>query len=335
MPALQSLRFLCVMFVLLHHAYPCTSDAAGHAAMVLCEGSVAFFFVLSGYVLSMLYGKRLQDGTTNWFSFMGRRLRKLYPLHVLCLALYVLTFIRHLPMLDPLTLLASILLIQSWIPVHDIYYGGNAVAWFLSSLLFCYALFPILYRLLFCDRKRTRIIAMLVGVLLYGILLAFNGDAEAYVYVAPYARVADFAVGIAMARWMTAQSVCTLRTTCKYKALSFLLIVCTMLVYPHVPESVRVCSIYWPACLVLLRCYGVPSPTDERPGKHRRVLRWLGDLSFPFYMVHIIAMNGLMNAYEHLFSGTMPLALTLVATTIASLIFAYAYQCFIVNIHKS
>lgn len=334
MPALQSLRFLCVMFVLLHHAYPCTSDVAGHTAMVLTEGSVAFFFVLSGYVLSMSYGKRFQDGTTNWRAFMGSRLRKLYPLHVFCLILYVLTIIRHLSMLDPLTLFSSLFLVQSWVPIHDVYYGGNAVAWFLSSLLFCYALFPFLYRLLFCGNRRARSIVMLVGVLLYGLLLVLCTDVEAYVYVAPYARVADFAVGIAMARWMTSQSACTLRTTYTYKILALLFIVCTIIAYPNVPASVRVCSIYWPTCLALIRVYGVPSPIDEHPCFFRRALRWMGNLSFPFYMIHILAMNGLMNAYEHLFHTTMSLAFTLMATTIASLTFAYVYQCLIANKHK-
>lgn len=333
MPPLQSLRFLCVLFVLLHHAYPDTTNAVGHMAMVLCEGSVAFFFVLSGYVLSMSYGNRLRKGTTSWTSFMGSRLRKLYPLHFLCLSLFVFSFIRHLPALDPMTLLASLLLIQSWVPIHDVYFGGNAVAWFLSSLLLSYALFPMLYRVLFCGKRTMRIAFITLGVISYGALLLFNTDAEAYVYVAPYARLADFTVGMGMARWASTTRCERMVTWSKVTAL--LLIATVVVVYPYVPESMRVCSIYWPACLALLYGYGLPSPTGEQPNVVRRTLRRLGNLSFPFYMIHLIALNSVNNVYEHLFPGTTPLPVTLVATILVSLIFAYVYHSYIAKFHKS
>ena len=334
LPALQSLRFLCVMFVLLHHAYPDTTSAAGHTAMVLCEGSVAFFFILSGYVHCLAYGNGIQRGTTGWTTFMRRRLQRLYPLHALCLALYVLSYIRHLPELDASTLVASLLLVQSWIPIHDVYYGGNAVAWFLSSLLLCCALFPLLYRALFCGGRTVRIILAVGGTILYGALLWYNTDAEAYVYVAPYARLADFAVGMGMARWMTHVGVRSEWQAMAGKAVAFVLIALVVVVYRAVPESLRVCSIYWPACLALLYGYALPSPTDEQPNIVRRTLRRLGDLSFPFYMIHIIALHGVNNVYEHLFHDTTPLPVTLAGTVLVALVFAYVYHSFTVKSHK-
>lgn len=323
MPALQSLRFLFVMAVLLSHLQYDSTTPTGHTYPFLGEGSVAFFFMLSGYVLSFSWGKRLEEGGALWSTFMRSRIRKVYPLHVICLGLYVLTLIRHLDLLEPRVLIASLFLVQSWIPDHAYYYGGNAVAWYLSTLLLCYALFPWFYKLLFRSKRRTLFLASTFGAMMYGALLLFNSDAEAYVYVAPYSRLADFALGIIMARHMA--------TSYKpvgwgSKVVALLLWGIAVILCRRVPEAVGVCCIYWPACLALIRCYGVRKVADEQPAAWRKALRQLGNLSFPFYMIHIIVLSIVCNIYEHLFHTPTPVLLAFLLTMGGSLLFAKLYQ---------
>lgn len=331
MPALQSLRFLCIVFVMLNHVGYDETTFVGRIPLTLCEASVAFFFMLSGYVLTRSYGERLQQGSVTWTAFMRSRLRKLYPLHAICLALFLLLIVRHLDVLDFRALLANLLLVQSWIPVHDIYYSCNGVSWYLSALVFCYALFPHLHRWLSGGSARRVLCTCIVALLLYALLLLFNTDAEAFVYVAPYSRIFDFALGILMARFMAGRQVPTRPLRCGVLALALLLMLAIMVGYQSLPASVRQCSIYWPVCLAMLFAYGVPAPAQEQPNAVRRTLRRLGQLSYPFYMVHVLVLWAVTNAYQHVFPAPMSYVQAALATFIGSLTLAYAYNYFITS----
>ena len=103
---LQSLRFIFVMMIFMSHfSYHGMSafDAGG-------DCGVAFFFMLSGFACSLGYGQQLREGTFCYSHFIRRRLRKLYPLHLLCLLACVL--VSHLPL--NLKVLLNLLLLQSW-----------------------------------------------------------------------------------------------------------------------------------------------------------------------------------------------------------------------------
>ena len=135
---LQSLRFVFVMMIFMSHfAYRGFTpfDAGG-------DCGVAFFFLLSGFTMSMGYGRSIADGSFRFSRYLKRRLLKVYPLHLLCLFLFLALF---RPTLDG-TLPINALLLQSWIPDSAYYFSYNGVSWFLSSLLFSYLLFPIAYR---------------------------------------------------------------------------------------------------------------------------------------------------------------------------------------------
>ena len=135
---LQSLRFVFVMLVFLSHfAYRDiqTLDAGG-------DCGVAFFFLLSGFVLSLGYGRKIDDGSFCYRGFLKRRFLKLYPLHILCLIFF---FVVSKASLD-WPILLNVLLLQAWIPNPDYYFSCNSVSWFLSCLFFCYFLFPFAYK---------------------------------------------------------------------------------------------------------------------------------------------------------------------------------------------
>ena len=115
---LQSLRFIFVMLIFLSHfAYRDIRalDAGG-------DCGVAFFFLLSGFACSLGYGRQLRDGTFRYGHFLWRRLRKLYPLHLLCLLAWVL--LGHSPL--NLKVLLNLLLLQSWVPDAGWYFSCNS-----------------------------------------------------------------------------------------------------------------------------------------------------------------------------------------------------------------
>ena len=79
--ALASWRFIFALMIFMHHFY------MGNQSL-FSEGylGVFFFFILSGFVLSYRYG----NNSTTWGRFILKRISKLYPMHILCLCLFLL-----------------------------------------------------------------------------------------------------------------------------------------------------------------------------------------------------------------------------------------------------
>lgn len=123
------------------------------------ECGVAFFFITSGFVCSMSYSKRPEKDTS------------------------------------PLALAANLLLIQSWIPDPAYHFGMNGTSWFLSSLLFCYLSFPLLYPVGMKSGKK-QLIAIMSCILAVYCSFAHLVTEQYLLYVFPPARLIDFFIGI-------------------------------------------------------------------------------------------------------------------------------------------
>ena len=85
--ALDSWRGIAALAVVAFHVQ--VNGLAFSSTIVGNAGAaVDFFFVLSGFVISAAYGSRLAGGFS-LARFMTLRLGRVYPLHLLVLALYV------------------------------------------------------------------------------------------------------------------------------------------------------------------------------------------------------------------------------------------------------
>jgi peptidoglycan/LPS O-acetylase OafA/YrhL len=86
--ALDALRGVCALLVVLFHIpiYHALRDVGAFANLQFC---VDMFFALSGFVLCHAYGQRLNDGADG-VRFMAMRFARLWPLHIVMLALFVL-----------------------------------------------------------------------------------------------------------------------------------------------------------------------------------------------------------------------------------------------------
>ena len=79
---LQSLRFIFIMLIVFSHIIGKSFDFGG-------ECGVSFFFMLSGFVLSLAYGRKVEERQFSTRSFVLRQLLKFYPLHILMLMAFV------------------------------------------------------------------------------------------------------------------------------------------------------------------------------------------------------------------------------------------------------
>lgn len=81
---LNSLRFILILMIVISHStLPISQDLINY----LGEFPVAIFFVISGFVLSLSKGEKLQKEVLGNRFFFLSRIIKFYPLHILILAI--------------------------------------------------------------------------------------------------------------------------------------------------------------------------------------------------------------------------------------------------------
>lgn len=298
---LQSLRFVFVMLIFLSHfAYKDIRafDAGG-------DCGVAFFFILSGFVLSIGYGEQIRKGLFDYRLFLKRRLLKSYPLHIFCLLFFLIV---SRSTIDGKVALNALLL-QSWVPDAEYYFSCNSVSWFLSSLLFCYLLFPWTYRWV----SSVMTLAVLVVCLLVYVVTPYE-RVNAILYVNPLVRFVDFYLGMVLARYFLRWHGC--------RGAEWLLVVGLLIVlaiYPMMDEKWRNAPLYW---LVLIPLIGVFA---QQRGWLSRVLQakpmlFLGSLSLPLYLTHQMLTNILTNHLPEMSAVSMLAICVLVTLTVSWMI---------------
>ena len=160
---------------------------------------VTFFFISSAFLLSMRHPfERLQ--ARNYCKFVLAHAMRLYPLHWLALAaLIAITLLFHTSTVDWTAAGLSALLVQAWSPVHDIHYGLNPGAWYLSALLFCYAIYPFVSHWIGKWKLWAQgVLIAVLAVVLARILVPLDIPGREAVFVNPLSHVLDVVVGVAL-----------------------------------------------------------------------------------------------------------------------------------------
>ena len=296
-----------MMIFMSHFHYPDVPifDAGG-------DCGVAFFFLLSGFVLSMGYGKKIDDKTFSFNRYFKRRLFKIFPLHLLCLVIFLIVF---RPSIDH-RLLLNVLLLQSWVPDGDYYFSYNAVSWFLSCLLFSYVVFPFAYR---HANKRTLLVVLGCSIAAY-VLIPYS-KVNALLYVSPLIRFVDFFLGIMLYKVFSSRKGDL--TNASFVELSLVvLLVMALIAYPYTDEKLRNAPLYWlvllPIIYVFTQQQGVVSRCLQWQG-----LQWLGALSMPIFMTHPIVIHTMFH-----FFPSLPYAVLLAACFTITVALSWAIDHF-------
>ncbi len=286
---LQSLRFIFVMMIFMSHfAYRDIQafDAGG-------DCGVAFFFMLSGFVVSLGYGRQVREGSFRYGNFLSRRIWKLYPLHLLCLAFFLLVSGSAIDF----SVVMNALLLQSWVPDPTVYFSCNGVSWFLSSLFFCYVIFPLAYR---C----VSIYGLGVVMALYAIVcfLTPYDKVNAILYVNPLLRFVDFYIGMVLCKLY--EKGYNISHAGMLETFLVVVLLVSLAIYPVVDAKFRNAPMYWlvlvPLILVFAKGQGIVSSFLRR-----RPMLMLASLSMPVYMVHQMTIGILLHRLPELPSVVM------------------------------
>ncbi len=332
---LETARFLFIILIFLSH---CVTESNRSPFDFGGESGVAFFFVLSGFVLSLGYGKRVAEGSFNARKFFITRLARLYPLHLL-------TMIATLALDSRLgitysfgQIMAHVFLVQTW-TASSFYIGAlNGVSWFLCDILFFYAIFALLYRWLMRCRVSGLCLFGVVLVVLYVplALQVHDDDVNWTLYGYPLLRVIDFSLGIVLCRfWLSQRSQRIAARVERLSAgratvlemLAVAAVVGAWALYVGMPKSLRCASLFWPVMTFVTYVLAV---ADRGRGLLSRLMRLpllmrLGGLSFEIYLVHLIMMRVCFHFLHMVYSGVGE-AQVFVAAFFASVAAAWALE---------
>lgn len=277
----QGLRALVAIAVVAQHV----TAAPGYLEQSNNAG-ISLLFVMSGF---LLWSHRPAPGG----RFFLDRLARLAPLNILGVVLAVLLALGNLPYVLPRAAV-DLLMLQSWIPVRSWYYSCDPVAWFLSSILLCYALFPALSRILHAGARRFALVWLAAATAYTSVVALLAGDSQslqAFVYVAPYSRVFDFALGMIAGMWSSESGERRAESREGKNRWGGQLVVMVVWVVAfvasvHVPEVLFLASWwYLPGALLLITLAGDRGPVATLLSV--KPLVWLGDISFGVFMLHI------------------------------------------------
>ena len=137
---LVSLRFFAVMLIVIHHLRYLFIPNLLHNENFGTLG-VAFFLILSGFVISLNYTRFTCIRES--LNFLWNRIVRIYPLHLIAFFVCLTIFLfRGFPVAMS-TAIINISLLQSYFPSKEIYFSFNSLSWMLSTLFFFYIVFAV------------------------------------------------------------------------------------------------------------------------------------------------------------------------------------------------
>ena len=340
--SLTGIRFYAALVVFLYHApqlvLGMSSMGEGNVLFNGGDLGVAFFFVLSGFILTYNYAETFRDGVSGsaYRRFVWNRLTKIYPVHLLTLLL-VLPIAIYSPQfpLDWRAVPLHVTLLQCFWPSANPPFSDylNRPSWSISCEWFFYLIGPLAMFGALGNRRRWVPVVVSVGYVLgLGVFLwQSESDSVRLYFVSRFApsRFVEFLAGIFVARVFLASSVNLLGPRSIWMQAGGVALLLGGLVYaPHAPwPFLGGGLLYLPGSVLLILglAYGrgLLSAHLSRPA-----LKHLGTASFSLYLVHqplLRAARGVCLFFGWAISswlgfGVVLLSMFVVAQTAASLI---------------
>lgn len=338
-PSLDSLRVLFMAVIFLHHMelYP---NGGGIA--------VSFFFVLSGFALTIGYKDRVLQSNFSYRKYAKKRLFKLVPIHwVMLIVSLILCGIGWMyTEFSWAKLLTNILLLQSFIPDQDLYFAYNSPSWYLCNTVFFSLLFPFILRGI-CKSNMIQKISLLAAIVAVYVSLFLFLPKDYYhsiLYVNPLVRLIDFIIGIYCGLFFLAYKERETNEETTFKPATIACMVCLLvaflisILHPENGSVFYLIRLYWLLIAPFILLFSIGTMTDtyvrlvsKSGGGIFCVVRWLrgfGKYSFAFYMIHYPCIRAVGPFCRYL---RLNATLTTIATFFVVIIAAVIIQNYIIE----
>lgn len=286
---LTSWRGLFVLSVVLMHS-------GIHAADQLSWAAVDFFFIASGFLMSMRHPTA--DGTSTAAACGQSALRlarRVYPIHWLALVIVIAAFIRDGRALPMPALAANALLVQSWVPVRDVFLSFNKPSWFLATLLALHAAYPVLRRMmdLLGHKGQAGLITAYAATLAVTLWLCDQPTRD-WLHAFPPTRAGDFLLGMAVHdiwqdhRWRRAAAALGANTLELAAVATLVAFVAADRLSGDTLVAWNSNLLFWPPVAAVVLASATANGHEGVVGRVLlwRPFTWLGSISLEMYMMH-------------------------------------------------
>lgn len=337
----SGLRFLFVVCLIFHH-FDMFNDLNlpgwDRVMKLFSEGyfSVNFFFILSGFSVEHGYGNRMRSGLVSKKDFMVGRLAHLWPTYLLCLfaALFIYNgWSGALTNLRGCDFWTHFFMLQSWIPDSVRVFGFNGVAWSVSTELFFYAVFVLLFDM---DTKRRNYLTVGIWavILLNVTVVGINSPTSSWLYyINPTFRLGDFLLGIWLHDMYQRK-----RGKISFARATYIEIGSCVLLAVAVALLAGGFNLGWEwrwqvwytvPCALLIYTFSFDAGFISKI-LAAKVFQFLGKISYPLYLIHQLCLwwvkqrlNGYINSWQAaLLAGSCGLVLSVVVAIAVEFLFA-------------
>ena len=296
---LTGLRFFAALLVFASHLNWSNSHSVFEIIFTSGFVGVSFFFILSGFVLSLSYESKISNDALSFRRYIFLRLARLSPLHFATAFAFIIFGIFE-GTLNILPAVANLAYLQSWVPHSSMYFSLNAPSWSLSNEMFFYFLFFFLITLS-PSRLIKYTIALSLLVLISACIATFFFDgvkilgssqtfAHWMFYIFPGFRLLEFLLGMVMFHvWRSGFSLHRFFTP-----ISYILLFLSMYFAESVPESFRMSLFFLPAISLFFYAH-LSDCTYVSKFYSSQSLVLLGNASFAFYLIHVPLIGILRN----------------------------------------
>lgn len=307
---LESLRGVAACLVVLFHSH----FVVGTKSLDFVKNSylfVDFFFILSGFVLTLAYADKIRQGMA-FREYISLRLGRIYPLHLFMLLVWVPYILGKQYFIsagyggvdqfehnNAYSFVSNLLLVHS-MGVHD-YLSWNHPSWSISVEFFTYIAFFVLLATL--DRSGSRIFPWLIIVPGYAFLFNVNPDGQMDgTYDYGFIRcISAFYCGVLLYRWKEEIERLLVRFNIHVLEIIAVVFTVTMVSLAHRGDGYLLLTLT-SFCLLLMvfasHTHGlVGRLLDTAP------LRSIGLWSYSIYMTHDIILSFFSNLYEVTFKS--------------------------------
>ncbi|SBT43874.1 Peptidoglycan/LPS O-acetylase OafA/YrhL, contains acyltransferase and SGNH-hydrolase domains [Micromonospora narathiwatensis] len=311
LPSLTSLRIIAASLVFFGHgavlqifADPDVNQSMFHLSRNASPVGLSYFFVLSGFIL--VWSHRPEDTSG---QFWRRRLLRIFPNHVLVYAAILLMIVAAGGRLATTDALASLFLVQSWLPHPTLWQNAvNIPTWSLSVELLLYLAFPLTLALVNRIPKRY---LWWAAALIAGVAIAMPFIVNEYwpyqsqsvtteaaiqqwlLYASPVARLFEFLVGMLMARILI---------TGQWPRIRPIVAVALVIGVYVATLEIELMGGYQSLLLIPLALLVTAYAAADLAGRSRLLTRpWLvrtGELTYAFYLVHFTVLVAVHAAYS-------------------------------------
>jgi len=300
LPSLTSLRWIAALLVFGYHLHVVeffgpaeTGSALLHWTFGAGAVGVSFFFILSGFVL--MWSSPAPRARQFWW----RRVARVYPLHLATAGIVVL-----LLAIGPLAgkpsaavTAANLLLVQSWSPDIDYVQSLNTVSWTLSCEAFFYLAFPFIAAMV--TRMRARHVTMLAVAAMsttilgpaLGQLPASHAATTWFFHWNPLGRLPEFVLGVTLAALVRAYHRHGRQAPAGLWIWALTTATIGYAVVPLVPDPYRYAACTAPGFALIIAAVAADDLARRPTPLRNRALIHLGELSFAFYLIHLIVIR--------------------------------------------